>query len=45
MIEKKANINAQDEKGYTPLHVAILSDNYYAALILLQTPGIRLDVN
>jgi len=45
LIEKNADINAQDDRGFTPLHIATLNDNYYAAFILIQLPGIRLDVN
>lgn len=41
---KSANINAQDEKGMTPLHYAVSKNNHKCAHLLLNTEGIKLNV-
>jgi len=37
-------LNARDENGCSPLHLAI-NDNYLAATTLLNTSGIQIDVS
>ena len=46
LIENKSfSLNAQDEKGMSPLHYAAVKNNYRAALLLLHSPGINIHVN
>lgn len=44
LIKNKADLNAQDKFGLTPLHWALKSGNVGAVKILLEQPGINLDV-
>ena len=37
LIDKHANVNATDEKGYTPLIIACYNNQYEAAKFLLQS--------
>ena len=36
LINRKANVNAADEKGYTPLIIACYNNQYEAAKLLLE---------
>lgn len=37
LIRQQANLNAQDEKGYTPLIIACYNNKYEAASLLIQS--------
>ncbi len=43
-IKHNCHYNAQDEVGFTPLHYASTKNNYMGAKLLLQLPGIDLDI-
>lgn len=42
LIRQQADLNAQDEKGYTPLIIACYNNRYEAARLLIQAGA---DVN
>jgi ankyrin repeat protein len=44
-MKKKAKINAQDEKGNTPLHYAVTKQHKPTTMILVYANGINLNVN
>ena len=44
-IEKFSDINAQDDIGYTPMHYAVIKNNFGGVTLLLNVPGIELNVN
>jgi ankyrin repeat protein len=45
LIYKNANINQQDEQGFSSLHHAVATNNYEAAKILIQNEYIKIDVS
>ncbi len=44
LIKHSCHYNSQDEAGFTPLHYAAIKNNYLGAKLLLQLPGIDLDI-
>ena len=45
LLSKGANVNAEDSRGRTPLHIATLQGNTEAVLQLLSKDDIELNVN
>ncbi|CAF0854823.1 unnamed protein product [Brachionus calyciflorus] len=44
LLENGANVNHQDESESTCLHYAVAKSNYGAVLVLIDTPGININV-
>lgn len=44
LIEKKCDVNAQDELGYSALHHAVLKNNYGAVALLLEISKLKINV-
>lgn len=45
LVKAGANINCHDDVGFTPLHLAIQKRNFEAALLLLNSAGINVNVS
>jgi ankyrin repeat protein len=45
LIFKGANINQQDDLGFSSIHHAALNNNFEATKILIQNENINLDVS
>jgi ankyrin repeat protein len=44
LIEKGCDINAKDENGCTSLHYAALKNSFIGAMLLIDVPGISINV-